>query len=96
MKLLSPTTGSLSKIEIITPNDALGIPPTVDDVVTGVDGGPIRFAQDQFRPVDIEDAYTEGARMVFIEASTPAGLKRSGAYRRLKVRDLTSSPANAL
>ena len=68
LKLLSPTTGSLSKIEIITPNDALGIPPTVDDVVTGVDGGPIRFAQDQFRPVDIEDAYTEGARMVFIEA----------------------------
>ena len=33
---------------------------------------------------------------MFIDASTPDALNRSGAYRRRNVRDRTSSPANAL
>lgn len=74
LKLVSPTKGALSKLEITVGNNALGIPPVAPGpptVVTGLAGGAVRFRNDNFRVVDEEDAYDEGAVMVFVQARFP-------------------------
>ena len=68
LKLTSPTFGSTSLIDIISANPPAGLDIPTLASTTGTDGGAYRFRNDQFRAVADEDAYTEGARLVYVEA----------------------------
>lgn len=79
LKLVAPTKGASSMIEIVDDNTPLGLPGTGPSIVVGVDGGSIKFRNDQYDPVvlgvdvpltdsQVDDLYEQGARLVFIEA----------------------------
>jgi hypothetical protein len=69
VKLTSPTTGGSSMIQILTTCAAVGFGSLT--TVTGTPGGAISFRNDQFDSVLVGDAYTESARMVYLQSEFP-------------------------
>lgn len=71
IKLVSPTAGPTSSLEITDPNPAPGGSGGLGfevQTVSGTAGGTIQYRLDQFRIVDEADIYDEGARLVHLLA----------------------------
>lgn len=70
VKIVSPTSGSTSTVEVTSPSPASGSEGLGIAVqsVSGTDGGAIEFRSNQYATVLEADAYDEGARWVYLSA----------------------------